>query len=37
MKKVSKKIKELAKRGERHDVMDALRLLTNAKNTFIVL
>ena len=30
MKKVSKKIKELAKRGERHDVMDALGLLTNA-------
>ena len=30
MKKVSKKIAKWAKRGEQHDVMDALRLLTNA-------
>ena len=30
MKKVSKKIEKLAKRGEQHDVMDALRLLTTA-------
>ena len=30
MQKVSKKIEELAKRGEKHDIMDALRLLTNA-------
>ena len=30
MKKVSKKIEKLAMRGEQHDVMDALRLLTNA-------
>ena len=30
MKKVSKKIVKLAMRGEQHDVMDALRLLTNA-------
>ena len=30
MQKVSKKIEKLAMRGEQHDIMDALRLLTNA-------
>ena len=30
MKKAYKKIEKLAKRGDQHDIMDALKLLTNA-------